>query len=79
MDVESLYTNIKTEKDLEAIRECFQENPDPTRLDNVILELLKINLERNDFMFDDKWHLQTKRTAMGKGFSPAYANIYMAK
>ncbi|PWA21800.1 hypothetical protein CCH79_00018858 [Gambusia affinis] len=30
-------------------------------------------------MFDDKWFLRTKGTAMGNCFSPAYANIYMAK
>lgn len=79
MDVESLYTNTDTSKGLEAIRECLQENPDPTRPDEIIFELLKINLERNDFLFDDKWFLQIKGTAMGERFSPAYANIHMAK
>lgn len=77
MDVESLFTNIETSMGLEAIRECFFENPD--HLDDSILELLQINLERNDFIFDSKWFLQTKGMAMGKRFSPAYANIYMAK
>lgn len=66
-------------KQLEAVRKYLQENPDPARPDDVILELLKSNQERNDFQFDDKWFLQIKGTAMGKTFSPAYANIYMAK
>ncbi|PWA29263.1 hypothetical protein CCH79_00013957 [Gambusia affinis] len=75
MDVESLYMSMG----LEAIKECLNENPDPDRPDKIIMELLKINLERNYFKFDDGWFLQTKGTAMGKRFSPAYANIYMAK
>lgn len=79
MDVESLYTNIETSKGLEAIRECLQKYPDSTRPDGIILELLKINLGRNDFLYGDEWFLQVKGTAMGKRFSPAYANIYMAK
>lgn len=78
-DVESLYTNIETEKGLQAITECLQANPDPLRPDSDIMELLRINLECNDFCFNDKWYLQIKGTAMGKRFSPAYANIYMAK
>ena len=78
-EVESLYTNIETEKGLQAITECLQSNPGPLRSDTDILELHKINLECNDFYFDDKWYLQIKGTAMGKIFPPAYHNIYMAK
>lgn len=79
MDVESLYTNIETDMGLEAIRNCFKNNPDPNRPDQDLLEILQINLERNDFQFDEKWFLQIKGTAMGKRFSPSYANIYMAQ
>lgn len=78
MDVDSLYTNIDTERGLQAIGNLLTQHPDPSRPDHYILELLRINLECNDFQFDGKYYLQTKGTAMGKRFSPAYANIYMA-
>ena len=70
-DVESLCTNMETKKGLQAITECFESNLDPLQPDTEILELLKINLECNDFCFDDKWYLQIKGTAMGKRFTPA--------
>uniref|UniRef100_A0A1A8RNC6 Reverse transcriptase domain-containing protein n=1 Tax=Nothobranchius rachovii TaxID=451742 RepID=A0A1A8RNC6_9TELE len=78
MDVESLYTNIETDKGMAAIQKAFQDHPDPKRPDKEILELLHINLTCNDFNFNEHTFLQIKGTAMGKRFSPAYANIYMA-
>jgi len=71
-EVESLYTNIETEKGLQAITECLKSNPDPLRPDAETLEC-------NDFCFDEKWYLQIKGAAMGKRFCPAYDKIYMAK
>lgn len=35
------------------MRDRLQDNRDPTHSGEIILELLKISLERNDFMFDD--------------------------
>lgn len=43
------------------------------------MELLNINLTRNDFEFNNKYFLQTRGTAVGKKFAPAYANIFMAE
>lgn len=43
-----------------------------------MVELLHINLTKNDFIFDSTFYLQTKGTAMGKKFAPSYANIFMA-
>ncbi|XP_047665625.1 uncharacterized protein LOC113646099 isoform X1 [Tachysurus fulvidraco] len=77
-DIESLYTNIDTRLGLEAVRECFNRHPDPCRPDDLILQLLEINLTRNDFEFDKQCYLQIQGTAMGKMFAPSYANIYMA-
>lgn len=78
MDVESLYTNIPIEGGIETVKKAFEIYPDPCRPDLELLELLRINLERNDFVFDDKFYLQIKGTAMGKRFAPSYANIFMA-
>lgn len=79
IDIDSLYTNIDIAAGLQAVREIFQAYPDAERPDKEILELLEINLRRNDFEFDGDFYLQVKGTAMGKRFAPAYANIFMAK
>lgn len=78
MDVESLYTNIPIDEGIDCVERMFQKYPDPKRPDEELLELLRINLTRNDFLFDDQFYLQIKGTAMGKRFAPAYANIFMA-
>ena len=79
MDVKSLYTNIPIPEGIQCIKNTLEKFPDPTRPDRQILELLEINLTRNDFVFNNKFYLQIKGTAMGKKFAPAYANIYMAQ
>lgn len=61
-----------------AIRKILTRYPDPNRPDEVLMKLLGINLTRNHFMFQGDFYLQTKGTAMGKCFAPAYANIYTA-
>lgn len=49
------------------------------RPDKELIQLLEINLTRNDFEFNGDFYLQVKGTAMGKKFAPAYANIFMAE
>lgn len=78
IDVESLYTNIDTPAGLSAVRKVFEKYPDVKRPDDEVLQLLEINLTRNDFEFNGEYYLQIKGTAMGKRFAPAYANIFMA-
>ncbi|KAK2814198.1 hypothetical protein Q5P01_000712 [Channa striata] len=78
IDIDSLYTNIDTTAGLVAVQRVFQKYPDKRRPDKQILELLEINLNRNDFEFNGEFYLQIKGTAMGKKFAPAYANIFMA-
>lgn len=79
IDVDSLYTNIVTEEGINAVLNVFQKNPDGGRPDKEIIQLLEINLLRNDFQFNGEWFLQVKGTAMGKRFAPAYADIFMAE
>lgn len=79
MDIESLYTNIDIEEGIQSIKNIFLKYPDVKRPDPELIELLKINLTRNDFEFNCKFYLQVKGTAMGKKFAPAYANIFMAE
>lgn len=78
MDVDSLYTNIDTQAGLLSVRKLFQKYPDSKRPDEELLQLLEINLTKNDFLFNGEYYLQIKGTAMGKKFAPAYANIFMA-
>lgn len=77
-DVESLYINIPIEAGIKWVKKAFEKFPDPCRPDLELLELLQINLARNYFVFNDKFYLQIKGTAMGKRFAPSYANIFMA-
>lgn len=77
MDVDSLYTNIDIPEGLH-IKQTFQQFPDPNRPDHEVLQLLEINLTRNDFQFNGDYFLQVKGTAMGKKFALAYADIFMA-
>ena len=77
MDVESLYTNIDNNSGIEAVKQAFLRSPDFDRPDVDILELLKISLEHNDFLFASNWYLQIFGTAMGKRFAPIYIYIYI--
>ena len=79
IDIDSLYTNIETPAGLEAVTEWFSRYPNKNRPDSILLKLLEINLNKNDFEFDTKFYLQVKGTAMGKRFAPSYANIFMAR
>ena len=79
MDVDSLYTNIDISEGIQAIKNTFYKHPNKKRPDKELLQLLEINLTRNDFEFNGDFFLQIKGTAMGKKFAPAYANIFMAE
>ena len=43
-----------------------------------INRLLELSLLHNNFLFNDQWFLQTSGTAMGKKYTPSFANIFMA-
>ncbi|XP_061915846.1 uncharacterized protein LOC133658165 [Entelurus aequoreus] len=79
IDIDSLYTNIDIDEGIQAVKNVFYKYRDVSRPEKEILQLLEINLRRNDFEFDGRFYLQIKGTAMGKKFAPAYANIFMAE
>ena len=79
LDVDSLYTNINNQDGFEAVKESFKKHPDPKHPDEQILDLLKICLENNDFIFNDEQFLQVGGTAIGKKSAPNYANLSMFK
>ena len=78
LDVSSLYTNIDNEAGLLAISKAFQDFPDSTRPDNLLLPLLRLLIESNTFLFNGSTYQQGSGVSMGKRFSPSYANLYMA-
>ena len=78
IDIVSLYTNIPINGAILAIENLFLKNPDSKRPDSVILKLLKIILNNNDFTFNSETYLQTSGVAMGQRFAPSVANIYLA-
>lgn len=71
LDVDSFYANIETQAGLMVSRQMFDHYPDPSRPDDELLTLLDINLTRNNFLFDQKYFLQVKGTAMGKSWPAA--------
>ncbi len=76
-DVTALYTNMDIERSLKVVRETFLNNPDESRPDEEILELLEICLKNNDFYFAGRTFVQKCGTAMGKKFAPNLANLYL--
>lgn len=62
-----------------GVKTIFQRYPDPSRPNKEILQLLKICVNNNDFLFDDRWFLQVEGTAMGHRYAPSYANLYMSE
>ena len=62
---------------LEAVKQIFSNNPDPKRPDKELLELLKINLENNDFEFNSQWYLQTWGTSISEKCAPNYAHLFL--
>lgn len=55
-----------------VLKKALDMYPDPSRPDEELLELLRMNLARSDFVFNEKFDLQIKGTAMGKRFAPAH-------
>ncbi|CAJ0968092.1 unnamed protein product [Ranitomeya imitator] len=78
LDVESLYTSIDHKLGLDAITYFLDKKSSRDRdHDCFILDLLKMVLEKNYFIFDRTFYRQASGTAMGARCAPSYANLYM--
>ena len=77
LDVRSLYSNIKHDEGLSALKECLDtrtiNNPPTT----VVTTLMNHILTLNNFNFNGRHFLQIKGCAMGTVAAPSYATIYM--
>ena len=70
----SLYTTRHCLRQTSTLWTRFNNKNRP---DTFVLTLLELTLLRNDFQFNNETYLQTKGTAMGKKYAPAFANIFM--
>ena len=77
VDVSSLYTNIKHEDGIEALKSWLIENGTNQEKSEFIGTLAKLVLTSNYFTFNGKMYLQKQGTAMGTRMAPNYAIIFM--
>ncbi|MFZ2498763.1 hypothetical protein [Methanosarcina sp.] len=77
-DVTSLYTNMNLNRIIACTKLLLKKYPDPKRPDREIIQLLELTLKCNDFQFNGLTYLQILGCAMGKKYSPALANNYLA-
>ncbi|CAJ0965952.1 unnamed protein product [Ranitomeya imitator] len=73
LDVKSLYTAIKHDLGLKAVKNLLRTSDLGPQAQYLILDLLSIVLRENFFLFGDQFYLQTCGTAMGSNMAPAYA------
>ena len=77
MDASSLYTNIKHEDDIKALKSWLIENGTNQEKSEFIGTLAKLVLTSNYFTLNGKIYLQKQGTAMGTRMAPHYAIIFM--
>lgn len=79
-DVDSLYPSIPIQQGLDrtrnAIQACYHKMD---CYDNCILDLLRIQMENNCFLFNHKYYKQLHGIPMGKAWAPAVASIYLSE
>ena len=77
VDVSSLYTNIRHQDGITALKHWLIENGTPIEKAEFIGVLAKLVLTSNYFTFNGKIYLQKQGTAMGTRMAPNYAIIFM--
>ena len=77
VDVSSLYTNIRHQDGITALKHWLIENGTLTEKAEFIGVLAKLVLTSNYFTFNGKIYLQKQGTAMGTQMAPNYAIIFM--
>ncbi|XP_077155689.1 uncharacterized protein LOC143818176 [Ranitomeya variabilis] len=76
-DVESLYTSIRHEDGLNAVKFYLDVSDLDEDLCSFILTALRFILTHNFFMFGKTRYLQLRGTAMGASCAPSYANLFL--
>uniref|UniRef100_A0A8C5WH29 Reverse transcriptase domain-containing protein n=1 Tax=Leptobrachium leishanense TaxID=445787 RepID=A0A8C5WH29_9ANUR len=76
-DVVALYNNIPHDQGIKACRYYLKKKYSDD-MTSYIIELLTYILTHNFFLFDGKYYLQKRGTAMGTSCAPNYANLFLA-
>ena len=79
IDVSALYTNIRKEDGLEALKRALRLRDDKSVPTQFLIDLMKIVLSSNIFEFNNNLYRQEIGTAMGTSSAPTYANILMGE
>ncbi|XP_078540011.1 uncharacterized protein LOC144824927 [Lissotriton helveticus] len=78
LDITSLYTCIKHEYGMNAIRYYLEQWQLRFAQHNLmLLEFVEFCLTNNIFLFEDQFFRQVSGTAMGTCFAPSYANLFV--
>ncbi|XP_056416174.1 immunoglobulin superfamily member 3 [Hyla sarda] len=78
IDVESLYTNIRHDLGITAVKKFLNTRSIHFKTHNeFVIDLLTFVLTHNYFLFDDTFFFQTQGTAMGSTCAPNYANLFL--
>ncbi|CAJ0966253.1 unnamed protein product [Ranitomeya imitator] len=77
MDVNSLYTSITHEKGIAASKLLLENSGRSTTSVHLCLDLLRLVLYENFFLYEDTYYVQRQGPTMGSNVAPAYANAYM--
>ena len=77
MDVRSLYTNIRHEEGINAVRNTMH-SINPTR-SRIVTTFLLLILTLNNFVFNGINYLRQIGCAMGTKCAPTYANLFMGQ
>ena len=78
--MEALYPSIPLDDGVKAVESALQKyrtQPDAKPSNHSLIELLKLVLNRNCFVFNGGHYKQIKGTAMGTRVAPAFANIFL--
>ena len=79
VDVTSLYTNIPNQEGIACIQEILEKERNRLEkpLNESLVDLLEMVLNKNNFQFNATQYLQIGGTDMGTRVAPTYANLFM--
>ena len=79
MDVKSLYASIPNNEVITSVKKAYNYYAKYTIPNTIITTFLAVILTLNNFIFNSKFYLQIKGSAMGNICAPSYANIFMSE
>ncbi|XP_072438985.1 uncharacterized protein [Chiloscyllium punctatum] len=77
MDIQSLYTSIRHDQGLQALRFFLSRRPQQYPSTDTLIRLAELVLTLNNFSFESSHFLQTKGVAMGTRMGPSYACLFV--